>query len=528
MVTGLKEHVVGIAQQLAWISTAFRTPKEGKLASSEFILHKTQHPDVFKLRLLRLRDVRTTPKACWHPLFLNGVLAHGFPIRPRSGEVGVELPFEVMSYLAGIIGPVQYKEGLILKGYSTIIFPTSLPPQAANPDQVSVQWHLVYNKGPTPTQLSLLTEEENIALWQPKDLKLLEHARNFLGCYKKVNIHLGTQDAAYDRVDFSQANLFHRRPEFSGFSLGFALPKFGGPSGTINCTIPKRLSLTREEHSYEHILSYSSTMPLILYDTSDRRAWMVPALSAIFHMIHIWASVQKKQFPKLPIPDLPYAKAASDIGQATQEVIYENSKLRLYVSRDDDKPYMLKDLVKKYWLQLEMVIEAEKDRKYSTSQLVGWELMELVMGDPFSPAKEPSTSAIMGNWHGLASDPGMVVLFCRGIGEVIVPDTDAQKLCSIWKTVPTGKDYLTASVKCVLQWSKRFSGPSQCSKLGHTVFWQPSREDTPFADCSHDDRWSCQRAQELKKRCDRFQSTSGLEHEGAIVFGQRQKKLQKS
>jgi hypothetical protein len=525
--SGAREDVIKIAQQLAWLSTVFRVPKEGKLTCSEFVVHETGNPEVFTVRLLKLQDIGVRHKACWHPLFYNGVLAHGFPIRPRNGELGVELPFEAMTYLAGIIGPVEYKGGLVLKGYSTMIFPKSLPSPSVNSEEKSAQWHLVYDGQDTLATLSSLAKEQGRALYCLSSLKSLTHARTFLGCYKKVDIHLGTENAAYDRIAFSQANPSSQRPEFSGFSLGLSLAKVVGISGTGNFTIPKRLSMTRQERSYEQILSYSSTMPIILYDTSDRRAWMVPALAVILHMIHIWASLQKEKFPTLTIPSLPYAKPACDIGRAAQEVIYENSNLQLYISKDDNQPYFLKDRVKQYWLELETAIAAEKDHQCLTGKLHGWELMEVVSRDPLSEAKEPSVREFRGNWSGLASDPNMIVLFCRGLGEVIVPNSEAQKLCSEWKSVPTEKDYLTASVKCILQCSNRFSGPGNCSQLGHAVFLQFGQEDTLFADCLHEERRPCQRVQELVRKCSRSQSTTCLEQEGAIVFGHRQKKLQK-
>jgi len=525
VVSGPRDNVIGIAQQLAWLSTAFRIPIEGRFARSEFILYKTGASDTFNLRLLKLRDIGETPKACWHPIFLNGVLAHGFPIRPRDGEVGVELPFEAMTYLAGIVGPVEYRGGPVLKGFSTIIFPKSPPLGEANSNK-SVQWHLIYNHKRTLISLSLLAEEEGRALWSLSDFKFLAQGRNFLGCYKQIDIHLGTEGTAYDRIEFSQANPPGRKPVLSSFSLGFSTPKVGGPSIS---TFPKRMSLTREENSYEHMLSSGSTMPLILYDTSesDRRAWMVPALSVILHMIHIWVSLQKKIFPKMHIPDLPYAEAAWDIGPKALNVIYDNSRLQLYISKDDNEPFLLKDLVKRFWLDLERMLAAKQDHN-STNLLIGWDLLELVTGVPSKPlAKELGSGKFQGNWGGLASDPNMVVLLCRGLGEVIVPKTDTQKLCRMWKLVPKEKDYLTASVECIMQWSRRFSGPENCAKLGQTVFWEPAGEEEPFADCSHGDRAHCQRVQNLVKKCNRPQSTSGLERHGAIIFGPRHKKLQK-
>ena len=524
---GSREDVIGIGQQLAWLTAVFRIPKNGTFACSDFIICESTDFNDFNLKLLQLQDIEPTTQACWHPLFLNGVLARGFPIRPRDGEIGVELPFEAMMYFAGIIGPMEYRGGLILKGFSTIIFPKTPPPLRTNPNPISVQWHLVYDRKSTPISLALLSKEHNQALWPLSDFEFLAQRRTFLGCYKEVNIYLGTKDMAYDRIGFSQADLPTRKPIFSGFTLSFTIPKLGWPSAGVHFTKPKRQSLTREEDSYEGILSHGSDMPLILYDTSDRRAWMVPALGVILHMIHIWAILQKDSFPELHLSDMPFANPSSDIGQEARKIIHKNSNLELYVSKDNNEPYTLKDLVKKYWLGLEHAIAAGADHDPSTSHLTGWDLMELVTGDPHSAAKKPAAKEFKGNWNGLASDPNIVVLLCSGLGEVITPKTDTQKLCSTWKSVPTEQDYLAASVKCILQLSKRYSGSDSCSKLGPALFWQPSCDAAPFADCSHNCRSPCYRAQELVRKCTRHQATTVLEKQGAIIFGHRHKKLQK-
>ena len=530
IINGPKGHTINIAQQLAWVSTVFRISQGGQFARSEFMIHESKDANIFNLKLFGLRNVRATPRACWHPLFLNGVLAFGFPIRARDGEIGIEIPFEAMTYLAGISGPMEYGGGLILKGYSTIIFPKPLSPRSIDLGQTSCQWHLIYDRKPTPLPLSMLAGEESRALWPLMDLMSLVHKRTFLGCYKKVNIHLGTKDVSYDRITYSHTNPSRRKPEISGFSFTFALPKFGGPSATTNFTIPKRLSLTREEHSYEQILMYGSTMPLILYDTSDsdRRAWMVPALSVILHMCHIWASLQKKHFPTLEVAGLPYAEAVWDIGREAQKVCHESSGYKLYTSKDGGTPFTLKDLVHRYWSEIERVVGAEKDNSYSGGRLVGWDLMEIVTREPFSQLNEPSTREFKGNWKALASHPNMPVLFCQGLGDVIVPNIHTQKLCRIWESVPTQREYLTATVKCITHWSQRFSGPRYCSQLGRTSFWKLGPEDQLFADCSHDERSSCQRAQELVRNGSRLQSIDDLELQGAIIFGHRQtKKLHK-
>ena len=135
-------------------------------------------------------------------------------------------------------------------------------------------------------------------------------------------------------------------------------------------------------------------------------------------MIHLWAFLQRKDFPALQIADLPHAKAAWDIGREAQEVIYENSSFPLYHSKDGDKPYLLKDLVHKYWSELERVIGAENDNPCSGDQLTGWDLMELVTRDPRGQAKAPATTEFKGNWHGLARDALIPLSIARREGRM--------------------------------------------------------------------------------------------------------------
>lgn len=524
--SGSRDDIIQVAQQLAWLGATFRIPIEGKLARSEFTIHSTEDPSTFHLKLLPLKEVRTSMSPCWHPLFAGGVLAYCFPIRSRNGETGIELPFDAMGQLAGILGPVEYKGGLVLKGYSTMIFPTAVPSSSDILDQRSTQWHLLYQEDNSLARLTLMAEQEAWIKCPLEQLESLVHARTFLGSYKRVEIHLGTENAAYDRITFSDTKDRGRKFEVSGFTIGLSLPKFGGPAAAVNFVLPKSLSLPRREDSYEQILLTSSIMPIILYDTSDRRAWMVPALGVILHMIHVWAFLQKKNFPALCLPDLPYIKPQWDVGRAAQEVIYQNSNLELYVSKDDDKPYLLKDLVKRYWLELETVIAIGAEQNISSVEnLTGWELMEIIGRNPRSALKEPSTRSFEGNWKDLASDPNMVVLFCQGVGDIIVPSPDSQNICSKWKLVPPGKDYLTASVNCIMECSKRFPGSGNCSQLARNVFWRCRDEDILFADCIHDDHFPCQRVQQLVSKCNASQSLIGLQPQGAVVFGHR--KLQR-
>ena len=281
-IEGSRTEVIQIAQQLTWFCAVFRVPKDGRFTRSEFVLNSSKRSREFNVKLLKLKNVGPTDM-CWHPLFTNGVLAYEFPIRSRCCDVGVELPFEAMLQLSGVIGPVQYRGGVVLKGYSKILFPQSTKSLSPVSSPESTQWHLVYQTGGDFIDLSSIAEYNDRVLCTLESLESLMHSRTFLGCYKEVNIHLGTETASYHQIDTSNAKDLKRRPKLSSFTFGLSLPKFGGPSASMTYTLPKGLSISRKEDSYEQVLSLGSYMPMILYDTSDRRAWMVP-------MSFIWST----------------------------------------------------------------------------------------------------------------------------------------------------------------------------------------------------------------------------------------------
>jgi hypothetical protein len=75
------ETIIQIAQQLAWLGSAFHTSENGSVGRSEAqISARTNHPP-FMFNI----DFATgalEEKSCWHGLFSNPVIAYNFPI-PR-------------------------------------------------------------------------------------------------------------------------------------------------------------------------------------------------------------------------------------------------------------------------------------------------------------------------------------------------------------------------------------------------------------------------------------------------------------
>lgn len=210
------------------------------------------------------------------------------------------------------------------------------------------------------------------------DLNLLSQARTFLGCYKKINVHLTTKDVAYDKIRQPTIRPSKPKAEFTGFSTGFGFSKLLGVNASVNFTVPKSIRVQRKSDSYDQMLSFSSSMPVILYDTCDQRAWMVPALSVIYHMVHIWFSQHNDDFTTCINQPL-YTRAVSNIGKEARDTISQHDEFSLFNSVEDKKPRLLKEHVKDYWLQFEQLMAAPLVHGgIGSDKLTGWNLMDIV------------------------------------------------------------------------------------------------------------------------------------------------------
>jgi hypothetical protein len=78
-------------------------------------------------------------------------------------------------------------------------------------------------------------------------------------------------------------------------------------------------------------------------------------------------------------------------------------------------------------------------------------MMDLITTWPPFLIKQQSIKTSSNGWTDLAND--LIVLFCRGLGEVIRPSTsqDSNVPCKKWSITPKNLDLLTASIMCLEQ-----------------------------------------------------------------------------
>jgi hypothetical protein len=114
------------------------------------------------------------------------------------------------------------------------------------------------------------------------DFDSLTNTRAFLGWWGNTTYHLGTADANYDNIDYSDTREPGRSIVFRGGRIGFQKIAAGevnflpGPKDS-------KLHISRNG-PYQRIVKYTSRTPLVLYDTCEKRSWLCRHLRSL----HIW------------------------------------------------------------------------------------------------------------------------------------------------------------------------------------------------------------------------------------------------
>jgi hypothetical protein len=526
-VTGPLQILLEIGQQLAWLGSALRTSDTSQVGRSEAqILPLGPFSSDFQINFT-VYPLKESEVSCWHNLFVNPVIACGFPISVRVDEVGLEIPIHMMAALAGASHAVEYEGGILLKGFSSM-----LVPQKRSGD--SIQWHFIRNKDDSRLPFSAVDKRcPGRALLKEVDLESVSSTRAFLGWWGTTNTHLGTADANYENIDWTATKEPAACAMFSGGSIGFQNFITGDLQFSVG---PKdsKLHISRTG-PYQRIIKHASKTPIVLYDTEERRGWLVPTSAVIAHIAQTRNFREPFRIQQKLVQISP-TDPKLEIYEAAERMLSENSSTALDEDDNGNPNFYFRDLVLGIWSMLERLMEktittaasAEPTLHWPTRKnLQGWEFMDIV--DERSPLrlKEAQIKKTCGGWVDLATDVNAIVLFASGFEDIIKPAQSSLKgLCHMWRTVPKEKDYLTANIATI---NKLFeeSGSRLTRKYLTSTHLQWHRGTVLFEKC----RTSCSL---FDCTCDRLQQIlpeSGLtfrpvvppgklDERGAVIFGQ--------
>jgi hypothetical protein len=450
---------VEIAQTLSWLSAAVRSPpSSSRMASKIKFESKLQDSSQRHAQFCVTMDPLEPCEAdtmCWHHLFKNIVLADQFPIPKREKGVGLELSPMLMTTLAGTVMAVEFQGGSILKGLSTALIPIEEFESGK-----AIQWHLCVTDSPDGS-IDLKDPKNgahDIRFLKVQDVgTLLSGKKAYLGWCQKVKILLGTAQYKYDKVSWSHQSYNFPRSEFTGFTLGLASAGMGilGPSGTAGFAISKSLQTRymETEQNLEHRLKFAITRPCLLYDTSTRRAWLVPLTCMLLHMMHLRRRELTRPGEPSSSTAMPFSRTGGEAGEQAYKVLSHNllaesttalgssdewraTLARLYVALDE----VLKDANN----------PKDKAARGNDSHIFGYDLLNIVRAESLFRLSRKKILRPSGGWTEIAKEISYVI-FCSGLGDALVPDEGGNKLCQQCSRVPCNSDFLSAYIPCLAE-----------------------------------------------------------------------------
>ena len=529
--------IAEILQQAVWMGAALRTSSNERVQSSSFVLSSLRPWDgsfgpwyrsfcASFSATFEVSGLSEGKESCWLPLFANAVIAQGFSVPERkTWELGLEIPLEIMAALGGARHVTDFEGGLVLKGHSAMFVPIKRYDQ-------SIQWHLIRRSDEQRVLYRDVSKEcPSRAMLDEVDHATLENTRAFLGWWKSAETYLGTADSAYDSIDWSPAGETRRSARMTGANLGFQ----NMLTGQLNFVLGAkdgRLHFS-QKGPFQRIVQCAEKIPVALYDTADRRAWLVPGLDMMLHIVQTRHHLSPYQVGGTAIeltPAIPKKGRAAAI-----EAIAANQQRQLY-ERDvaTERIYYFQDAILDIWSQMERLMEKEDLIEacaglalHGTLQnkLRGWEYMSLVHEKNYR-RKEATIAKSSGGWVDLINDIDCLVLFATGLNEIIKPVSDLSNLCHAWRTLPKGKDFLAAGIPIMeLLYSEAGSRLSHEHLSTSHLKWH--RGSILFEYCRGDTshRCKCDRTQQiyhdsLFKTFGHVQAPGTLEADGCVVFGQ--------
>ncbi|KAK4072053.1 hypothetical protein Trihar35433_4117 [Trichoderma harzianum] len=468
-VTGSLYFVSEISEQIGWLASVLQSSSNhhGPVACTPSVNDLQVHiqdegshglPVVGSCNLsldLETADIsELSPGFCWGHLFCDPVLVRGYPILRRTQpNTGLEMSLVDMAAIVGSHQVVQWGERIIIKSFNMLMIATMA---AAD---------IIVCASPRAATANLNLKSSGLLI-PPASIVI-------------DRLYIGS------RADFG-----------AGLNMSFNKKQ-------------KPFWLMRE-NDYPSLLKWVGVQPIVFYDVADHRAWLTDGASALLHLVRVSLYLDENDPESVYdwVFDATQLKDKWDGFTGRQAALktlksWDNLNLNVYVVRKQRRSdggfeteyATLETQIKKILHSIEILIDKQA---MSSSQdgiripqtldirrdIIGFDIQDII--DPCSAIR--SRIKHLNSWgHGwvdLIPSIGTTTIFGQGFGDLICPK-EPHALCSEWKSVPKGKDYMAASVSTLqMLYNQRLlrldSGLSPGEMTSKIVWVSPN---PPFKSC---------------------------------------------
>ena len=286
--------LVDFARLLAWLCAVFRTSSQRQPCMSRVLLQKdngSPHP-YYSVSLAEIEPIENRHDSCWHAIVPCSVVADGFPIRTRNFGKGLELSLETMIRLSGVFTVEEMDGKYYFVGSTTVLIPTHVN------SEDNFQWHLHRRTAGSRFRISSLSKKSVLSTdrFEKKGLNAdslfhqLRTGRHFLGWCPNIVLNVGTENSTYTTESADAHSVSEKwKVQNLGFTTGTS--GMGVFSFLVSTNFAPESSKFQKDQtsdlSFDAILLKTRTLQYLVYDVDEKRAWVLPAICAIFHMIHL-------------------------------------------------------------------------------------------------------------------------------------------------------------------------------------------------------------------------------------------------
>lgn len=375
------------------------------------------------------------------------------------------MPFDVMTSLGLVNYPINYGQGLVLKGDHAALIPFR-DTEACD----VVQWHFVQSVDDhSPLSWDVINNHCNMGdVFHTSRWEDFADKRAIVGYFPKAELHLGTESSA--RIQRSQAIIDYKRrlnmsneltPCLGTSGLGVF---GGGVSGKITFTRRSDHRIQGAHTMFWNKLKNSTSEPSLLYDADSQRGWLVPTANVILQLALTWASHEEDPGVLAAF----HTAAVSSNGEAAYRAIEEsmvNELPRALDEADFDKSMKVRDVIKSMKERIGQIIEQQQQQQLGrgfripSDGLTGYEFVDIASFKENMIAKRACINGSRtGGWLKVVENwPDIPVILWGNLGEPIRPAENGS-ICHQWTTVPENGSVLAASATCLEHLSAESGG----------------------------------------------------------------------
>ena len=553
---------------MAWICEAIRAPLQKGLVSSSSICQiiRVQIADTdgsetatasatkqtYGLKLFfSLAEPKTTMEFgpslptggnCWQLLLDTAIISSRCPRTRPPGFKGLEVSLELMIEMAAIDAVVQVDEGVVLIGYRTALIPIKSKGNC-------IQFHLEVSAcGPiNPYELECLREDSGQFIMYEKNVRNFKNMRCFVGWCNSAMINLGTNKLP-DNREYSRARGKQKVIVWDGISVtaqavSAAPLQAGAAFGMTGRFKPTQLRFPRSE-SYTQTLKDMANHTALVIDAEEKRSWLVPKLSLVLHMCHMWlrdgiASESLHSFDENAIPLIEPHWSGSAISQLLE------GKGDNRICGQGSDTILLRHLL--LGININLQNSKANTEKPSGNVLYGYEIMAMIQQpEAGGEIKQIRVTTQGKSWLPLIQHVDAVAVGSN-LGSIITATPVKSRVCERCNVMPIGLHLMAAAMG---PWTviahrksvKEENLHTEVLQLGeghfHDQFWVRAWQlsGRPFEPCVHDagcgeSCWSQEhRFQQIANRVvwSRLQTNQQVQSQlkalpkrGALVFGHK-------